>query len=58
MYIIVEVDGFIRSAINKQGKPDKYSEPKRFETKKKAQAWIDKHSYTGMSFRYEIKKED
>lgn len=57
MYIIVEVDGHIRSTINKKGQPDKYSEPKTFMTYKAAATWIEKHSYTGMSWRYEIIKE-
>ena len=28
MYHVVEIDGFIRSAINDKGKPDKYTKPK------------------------------
>lgn len=56
MYIIVEVDGFIRSAIDKTGKANKYGEPKLFKTKKDAQKWIDRRSYDGMSFHYEIKE--
>ena len=54
MYHVVEIDGFIHSAINEKGKPDKYTKPKDFKTKKDAQKWIDKHSYPGMSERYEI----
>ena len=38
------------------GKPDLYGTPKNFETRKAAQAWIDKHSYAGMSIKYEIKQ--
>ena len=51
---IVEVDGFIRAAICKNGKADKYGEPKLFKTYREAQKWIDKHSYVGMSFKYVI----
>ena len=54
MYKIIEVDGFIRSAICKNNKADKYGDPKLFETKEKAQEWIDRHSYKGMSCKYEI----
>lgn len=57
MYIIVECDGYIRSAIDVRGQANKYGEPKKFKTKKDAQAWIKKHSYGGMSFHYEIMKE-
>lgn len=53
-FIIVEVDGIIRSAICKDGKANKYGEPKIFKTLREAQKWIDKHSYAGMSFKYEI----
>lgn len=51
---IVEVDGFMRTAICKDGKANKYGEPKLFKTLREAQNWIDKHSYVGMSFKYEI----
>lgn len=53
-YKIVEVDGNIRSAINKKGKPSKYEEPKLFETAEAAGRWIDRHTYEGMSHHYEI----
>lgn len=53
-YVVVEVDGLIRSCINRKGQADKYSPPKLFGTRKEAQDWIDKHSYKGMSCRYEI----
>lgn len=54
MFIIVEVDGFIRSSICKNNKADKYGEPKKFGTIDEAKKWIEKHSYKGMSHRYEI----
>lgn len=57
-YIIVEVDGFIRSAIDTKGKPNKYGTPKEFKTRKDAQAWIDKKTYVGMSWHYEIVKKE
>ena len=53
-YIIIEVDGIIRSPINKKGKPSKYEDPKLFETAEAAGRWIDKHSYEGMSYHYTI----
>ena len=28
--------------------------PKAFESKENAQEWIKKHSYKGMSFKYEV----
>lgn len=51
---VVEVDGYIRTTICKDGKPNKYGEPKLFKSLKEAQSWIDKHSYVGMSFKYVI----
>jgi hypothetical protein len=56
MFNIIEVDGIIRSCICKNNKADKYGEPKNFKTRKDAEKWIEKHSYKGMSFKYEIKK--
>lgn len=53
-YIVIEVDGLIRSVINRKGQADKYSPPKLFKTRQEAQEWIDKHTYKGMSWRYEI----
>lgn len=58
MWYIVEVDGYWRACICKNNKADKYGEKKLFPTKKKAQEWIDRHSYAGMSWKYEIKKEE
>ena len=54
MFRIVEVDGIIRSYICKNNKADKYGTPKNFDTKEAAQKWIERHSYKGMSFKYEI----
>lgn len=56
MYEVIEVDGIIRTAICKNNKADKYGEPKLFNTKKDAQKWIDRHSYIGMSWKYEIEE--
>ena len=53
-YIVIEVDGLIRSPISRKGQADKYSQPKLFGPRKEAQEWIDKHTYKGMSWRYEI----
>ena len=57
MYHICIVDGIIRTAIDVKGKPNKYGAPKKFETKEDAEKWISKHTYKGMSWRYEIYKD-
>lgn len=57
MYYIVEVDGFIRSQIDVKGNPNKYGKKKLFKTKKAAEEWINKRSYKGMSFKYEIRSQ-
>ena len=54
MFHVRMVDGFIRSAIDIKGKPNKYGKPKDFNTKAEAEKWIKKHSYNGMSCKYEI----
>ena len=54
MFHVCMVDGFLRSAIDVKGKPNKYGKPKDFETKEEAEKWIKKHSYNGMSWKYEI----
>lgn len=54
MFHVVEVDGIWRAVICKNNKADKYGEPKNFLTRKDAQNWIDKRSYAGMSWRYEV----
>ena len=51
------VDRFFRAAIDVKGKPNKYGKPKDFETKEDAEKWIKKHSYNGMSWKYEIYTE-
>ncbi len=56
MYRIIEVDGIIRAYICKDNKADKYGTPKEFKTLKDAKKWIEKHSYGGMSFKYEVEK--
>ena len=48
------VDRAFRALIDVKGKPNKYGIPKVFETKDEAELWIKKHSYKGMSWRYEI----
>ena len=53
-YIVVEVDGHLRSAIDEKGKPNKYGRPKLFKTRKDAEKWVERKSYPGMSWRYEI----
>lgn len=59
MYKVIKViDGWSRQQIDVTGVPNRYGKPKLFKTKKKAQEWIDKNSYCGMSFTYEIKKAE
>ena len=48
------VDGIFRASIDIKGKANQYGKPKDFETKADAEAWIKKHSYNGMSWKYEI----
>ena len=57
-FIVVEVDGIIRTPIAKNNKPDKYSDPKVFDTFIDAEKWIVKHTYKGMSFHYDISAID
>lgn len=56
-YRVVRVDGIIRECIDIGGKPNKYGKPKIFATREKAQEWIDKRSYPGMSWHYEIMED-
>jgi len=56
MYYVVKVDGMYRASICKDGKPSKYGERKLFSTMRDAQKWVDRNSYKGMSFRYEIRE--
>lgn len=56
MYRIVYIDRAYQAYICTNGKEDKYGTPKEFKTRKDAEKWIEKHSYKGMSFRYEIEK--
>lgn len=56
MFKVVYVDGIYRAAIDKKNMVNKYGEPRLWKTREEAQHWIDKHSYKGMSFHYEIKE--
>ena len=56
MFKVIQWDLGIPYPINKKGRPDKYTSPKLFKTREEAQAWIDKHSYKGMSWKYEIEE--
>ena len=58
MYKIIEIDGIIRSCICKNNKADKYGDTKYFNSIEDAQKWIDKHTYKGMSVKYEIKEAE
>lgn len=42
-YYIVEIDGFIHSAIDVENKPNKYGKVKYFKDLETAKAWIKKH---------------
>lgn len=57
-YNVVEVDGIIRSCICKNNKADKYGIPKDFITIKDAEEWIKRHTYKGMTGKYEIVEKD
>lgn len=53
-YMIIEVDGCIKSLIDKHNKPNRYDDPKKFGSLKAAKDWVTKHSYKGMSHYYKI----
>lgn len=44
-YYIVKHDGIVHQIIDKSGKPNKYGEPKIFESLGKAVTWCDRHTY-------------
>lgn len=54
MYKVVIVDGWLRVQIDVSGKPNKYGKPKTFLTRREAQNYINKRSYQGMRWKYEI----
>lgn len=56
MFKVIQLDMGIPYPINEKGQPDKYTPPKLFKTREECQAWIDKHSYKGMSWKYEIEE--
>lgn len=49
MYHVVSVDGPLHEPVTRADGHVKY-----FETINDAEDWIDKHSYAGMSFKYEV----
>ena len=55
-YRIIEIDGIIRAYICTNNKADKYGTPKEYKKLKDAKQWIERHSYGGMSFKYEIER--
>ena len=55
-YYIVEHDGIVNQIIDITGKPNKYGEPKYFESMADARKWILKHTYKGMTHSYEVKE--
>lgn len=56
MFYIVEIDGKVRQIIDINGHPNKYGQAKLFKTRADAECWTLKHSYKGMTHRYEIKE--
>lgn len=56
MYKIIEIDMGIPYPIDTKGRPNKYGEPKLFKTVKEAQKWIDRRTYKGMTWHYEIQE--
>ena len=56
MFKIIYVDGIYRASIDKKNTINKYGEPRLWKTREEAEHWIERHSYKGMSFRYEIKE--
>lgn len=55
-YGVLQVDGKIRAWVGANGKSDRYTKPKYFDSYKKAATWCTNHSYKGMSFHYEVKE--
>lgn len=54
MYYIIQVDGIFRTPISKSGRPERYEEPRYFKTLKGAKKWVERNTYKGMSWKYEI----
>lgn len=52
-YHIIEVDGKVRRCIDIQNQANCYGTPKEF-TYDEAVHWIDRRTYKGMSFHYEM----
>ena len=59
-YAIIEIDGVLRNMVASKGITKfGYMDEGNilvFDTKKKANEWIEKHSYKGMTVKYEIVK--
>ena len=56
MFKIIYVDGIYRASIDKKNNINKYGDPRLWKTRDEAEHWIERHSYKGMSFHYEIKE--
>lgn len=54
VYIIIKIDGRIRTKLETNNKFGKYGTAKLFKSRKEADKWILKHSYNGMSWKYEV----
>lgn len=59
-YVIIQVDGILRNVVTSKGITKLgYTDEGNiliFDEKKNAKEWIERHSYKGMSFKYEIAK--
>jgi len=59
-YGIIEIDGILRNMVASKGTTKfGYMDEGNilvFDTKKKANEWIEKHSYKGMTCKYEVAK--
>lgn len=53
LYHVVSVDGFLHEPVTTTDGFIIY-----FETIKAAEEWIDRHSYAGMSFKYEVVEDE
>ena len=59
-YVVIEIDGVLRNIRKSSGSTKLgYTDANDiliFEKKKDATAWIEKHSYKGMTCKYEVAK--
>ena len=55
-WIIVKDDGGVRSKLEVDNTFGKYCTPRIFKRKRLAEDWITRHSYKGMSYKYELEE--